>query len=164
MSKLEINQYNLQNKKGCQIATFLLYISIYLYLCRNLPVNSPYFSSQLISVKNLMSCHSFALTHCHKLVHLSVTVSGAFAPVLLYSTYHLVVGNKPYHVFVYQPFLLLVCIHQCLLTDSVDHSRNPRRYLEDCILGSTGKHILFHPCVCHMYCDIFSCFCPIQTI
>ena len=34
-------------------------------------------------VKNSMSCHSSALTRCHKLTHLFVTTSGAFAPDFL---------------------------------------------------------------------------------
>ena len=49
-----------------------------------------------------MSCHSSALTRCHKLIHLSVTYSGACAPVLLlYSTDHLMVSHKTHHVLIY---------------------------------------------------------------
>ena len=55
-----------------------------------------------ITVKNSMSCHSSALTRCHKLTHLFVTTSGAFAPdFLLYSTDHLMVCYKTHHVLIY---------------------------------------------------------------
>ena len=107
-----------------------------------------YFTFDLINVKNFMSCHSFALTRCHKLIHLFVTASGAFAPdFLLYSTDHFMVSYKPHHMLIYQPFLLLIRVHQCLLTDSVDHPRYACGYLEDFIFGSTGEQILFHSCI-----------------
>ena len=64
-----------------------------------------------------MSCHSSALTHCHKLIQFSVTTFGAFAPdFLLYSTNHFMVSYKSHHMFVYQPFLLLIRIHQRFFT------------------------------------------------
>ena len=69
-----------------------------------------------------MSCHSSALTRCHKLIHLSVTVSGAFAPdLLLHSANHFMISHKTHHMLIYQAFLLLIGIHQRLLTDSIDH-------------------------------------------
>lgn len=53
-------------------------------------------------VKNFMSCHSSALTRCHKLIHLSVIVSGAFTPdLLLNSPDHFMISHKPYHMLVY---------------------------------------------------------------
>ena len=63
-------------------------------------------------VANLMSCHNSALTCCHKLVHLSVTVPG-LSPrkSLLYRSNHLMVCHKSYHMLVYQTLLLLICIH-----------------------------------------------------
>ena len=118
-----------------------------------------------IIVKNSMSCHSSALTRCHKLTHLFVTTSGAFTPdFLLHSSNHFMVSHKPHHVLVYQPFLLLICVHQCFLTDSVDHSRYACGYLEDFIFGSTGEQILFHSCIRHMCCDIFAGFCSVQSV
>ena len=81
---------------------------------------------QGIDVKNSMSCHSSALTRCHKLTHLSVTTSGAFAPdFLLYSSNHFMVSYKPHHMLIYQAFLLLICVHQCFLTDPIDHPWYP---------------------------------------
>ena len=78
-----------------------------------------------IYVKNSMSCHSSTLTHCHKLIHLSVTVFGGFTPDFsLCSSDHFMVSNKTHHMFINQSFLLLIRIHQCLLTDSVYHSRD----------------------------------------
>lgn len=57
----------------------------------------------IIFVENSMSCHSSALIHYHKLIHLSVTDSGAFAPVfLLHPACHLMIGNKPHHMLIYQ--------------------------------------------------------------
>lgn len=53
-----------------------------------------------------MSCLNSALTRCHKLIQLSVTTSGAFAPVfLLYSSNHFMVSYKSHHMLIYQPFL-----------------------------------------------------------
>lgn len=111
---------------------FVAFMSIFLH----------YISWQIIlyksiNVKNLMCCH--------KLIHPSVSVSVAFAPVLLCSAYHLVVDNKPYQVFVYQLLLLLVCIQQCFLTDSVNHSRNPHKHLEDRVLGFNVNTSYFIP-------------------
>lgn len=38
------------------------------------------------------------------------------------------------NMFINQPFSLLECVHQALLTDPVNHSRNPRRALVDRML------------------------------
>ena len=86
-------------------------------------ISYSFFNCLIITVKNFMSCHSSALTHCHKLIHFLVTVSGAFAPdFLLYSSDHFMVSHKSHHMLVYQPFLLLISIHQCFLTNPVYHS------------------------------------------
>ena len=53
-----------------------LYFSFYYFI-----------SIKCIIVKNSMSCHRFALTLCHKLIHFPVTVSGAIAPV--FNRFHL---------------------------------------------------------------------------
>lgn len=53
------------------------------------------------------------------------------------------VSYKSHHMLIYQPFLLLICVHQCFLTDSVDHPWYACGYLEDFIFCSTGEQILF---------------------
>ncbi len=112
-----------------------------------------------------MSCHNSALTRCHKLTLLSVTASGALAPdFLLYSSNHFMVSYKSHHMLIYQPFLLLICVHQCFLADSVDHPWYACGYLEDFILCSTGEQILFHSCIRNMCRDIFASFCPVQAV
>ena len=79
-----------------------------------------------------MSCHSSARTRCHKLIHPSVTVSGAIAPdFLLYSSDHFMVSCKSHHVFINQSFLLLISIHQRFLTNpvSIPHMPYGLRYI-----------------------------------
>ena len=110
-----------------------------------------------IIVKNSMSCH--------KLIQLFVTTFGAFTPVFLfYPSNHFMVSYKSHHMFIYQPFLLLICVHQCFFADSVDHPWYACGYLEDFIFCSTGEQILFHSCIRHMCRDIFTSFCPVQVV
>lgn len=112
-----------------------------------------------------MSCLNSVLTRCHKLIQLSVTTSGAFTPVfLLYSSNHFMVSYKSHHMFIYQPFLLLICVHQCFFADSVDHPWYACGYLEDFIFSSTGEQILFHSRICHVGCNILPCFCSVQAV
>ena len=48
------------------------------------------------------------------------------------------------HVVIDDPFLLLEAVHQTLLTDTVDHTGDPRCYLENFIQkGANGHTVLF---------------------
>ena len=77
-----------------------------------------------------MSYHNSALTRCHKLTHLSVTVSGALAPdFLLYSSNHFMVSYKSHHMLIYQPFLLLICVHHYLFVHSFIGTMRASDYL-----------------------------------
>ena len=60
----------------------IIFFSIADLIENNLSGNIYILIATLVSilVKNSMSCHSSAFTHCHKLIHLSVTDSGAITP------------------------------------------------------------------------------------
>ena len=95
------------------------------------------------SVNDFLSCRQTALTDCLWPALNSDTVSaeirhrqsggtGLNASDLV-SYQHLMLDDIFDHVVIDNPFLLLEAVHQALLTDTVDHAGDARRYLEDFI-------------------------------
>ena len=67
------------------------------------------------------------------------------------------------HVVIDDPFLLLEAVHQTLLTDTVDHTGDPRCYLENFIQRFVAKDIPLTAGIQKVRMDILFCFSAVQV-